>query len=124
MYLRIPKFPSFHKPPGRRFGLETSRSIVHTGGRYRETEREEIVDDKRILLAHMDNLHTTEGGINRIRRNLKLDTADVVAYCKHIILEENCRISRKGKNWYCETDHIKITVNSSSYTIITAHCID
>ena len=65
-----------------------------------------------------------KGGINRIRRNLKLDTADVVAYCKHIILEENCRISRKSKNWYCETDHIKITVNSSSYTIITAHCID
>ena len=82
------------------------------------------MDDKRILLAHMDNLHTTEGGINRIRRNLKLDTADVVAYCKHISLEENCRISRKGKNWYCETDHIKITVNSSSYTIITAQCID
>ena len=81
------------------------------------------MDDKRILLAHMDNLHTTEGGINRIRRNLKLDTADVVAYCKHIILEENCRISRKGKNWYCEIGNVRLTIHSRSYTIITAHMI-
>ncbi|MDE5910121.1 MAG: DUF3781 domain-containing protein [Lachnospiraceae bacterium] len=26
-----------------------------------------------------------------------------------------------GKNWYCEVDGIKITVNAHSYTIITAY---
>ncbi|WP_288834306.1 DUF3781 domain-containing protein, partial [uncultured Catenibacterium sp.] len=26
-----------------------------------------------------------------------------------------------GKNWYCEIENIIITINSYSYTIITAH---
>ena len=29
----------------------------------------------------------------------------------------------RGKNWYCEIDSVKITVNYYSYTIITAHII-
>ena len=28
-------------------------------------------------------IHTTEMGIDRIKRNLKIDTADVVEYCKN-----------------------------------------
>ena len=31
------------------------------------------------------------------------------------------KISRKGKNYYIEADGCIITVNASSYTIITAH---
>ena len=32
-------------------------------------------------------------------------------------------IYKEGKNWHCEIDNIRITVNSYSYTIITAHII-
>lgn len=80
-------------------------------------------EDKKILLDHIDKIHTTEMGIDRIKRNLKLDTADVVAYCKSKVLDTNCNIYRQGKNWYCEIDGQKITINAYSYTIITAHLI-
>lgn len=79
------------------------------------------MDDKKVLLDNVDKIHTTEMGVDRIKRNLKLDTGDVVEYCKNKILDRNCNIYQHGKNWYCEIDNIKITVNSSSYTIITAH---
>lgn len=42
-------------------------------------------------------------------------------YCKNKVANKNCRIYRQGKNWYCEIDDIKITINAHSYTIITAH---
>lgn len=79
------------------------------------------MEDKKVLLNHIDKIHTTELGIERIKRNLKLDTQDVVAYCRNKILDKNCHIYKRGKNWYCEVDQIKITINSLSYTIITAH---
>ena len=50
-------------------------------------------------------------------------TNDVVEFCKNKILDKNCNIYKQGKNWYCEIDNIKITINSYSYTIITAHLI-
>lgn len=81
------------------------------------------MEDKEVLLDNIDKIHTTEMGIDRIKRNLKLNTADAVEYCKNMILDKNCRIYRQGKNWYCETENIKITVNANSYTIITAHII-
>ena len=80
--------------------------------------------NKEILLSNIDKVHTTEMGIDRIKRNLKLDTNDVVEYCKNKILNKDCNIYKQGKNWYCEIDHIKITINSCSYTIITAHTIN
>ena len=40
------------------------------------------MEDKKILLDNIEKIHTTEMGIDRIRRNLKIDTVDVVAYCK------------------------------------------
>ena len=52
-----------------------------------------------ILLDNIDRIHTTEMGIGRIQRNLKLDTVDVVEYCKKKILDKNCNIYRQGKNW-------------------------
>ena len=79
--------------------------------------------DKEILLSNIDKVHTTLMGIDRIKRNLKLDDYDVVKYCKNKILDKNCNIYKQGKNWYCEIDNIKITINSYSYTIITAHAI-
>ena len=81
------------------------------------------MENKKVLLDNIDKIHTTEMGIDRIKKNLKLDNEDVVEYCKNKILNENCNIYKQGKNWYCEIDNIKITVNSHSYTIITAHLI-
>lgn len=79
------------------------------------------MEDKKILLENADKIHTTKMGADRIRRNLKLDTDDVVTYCKNKVLGENCHIYRQGKNWYCEIDNSRITINAYSYTIITAH---
>ena len=79
--------------------------------------------NKDILLSSIYKIHTTEMGIDRIKKNLKLNTNDVVEFCKNKILDKNCNIYKQGKNWYCEIDNIKITINSYSYTIITAHII-
>lgn len=81
------------------------------------------MEGKKLLLDNIDKIHTTEMGIDRIKRNLKMDTDDVVEYCKNKVLDRNCNIYQRGKNWYCEIDNIKITINSYSYTIITAHII-
>ena len=79
--------------------------------------------NKEILLSNIGKIHTTKMGIGRIKRNLKLDTNDVVNYCKNKVLDKDCNIYKQGKNWYCEIDNIKISINSYSYTIITAHTI-
>lgn len=73
------------------------------------------------LLRHLEELHTTELGIGRIKRNLSLDTDDVVAWCKEKINSVSANITRRGKNWYVNVDDLVITVNAHSYTIITAH---
>ena len=80
------------------------------------------MEEKQILIDNIDKIHTTDMGIDRIKRNLKIDS-DVVKYCRNIILDKNCTIYKKGKNWYCKNNNIKITINSYSYTIITAHIV-
>ena len=79
---------------------------------------------KNDFLKSLDKIHTTELGDNRIKKNLHLKEEDSVSYCKSIIQNKNCNIYRKGKNWYCELNNIKITINSNSYSIITAHIIN
>lgn len=79
--------------------------------------------DRDILLSNLDKLHTTEMGINRIRRNLSLDSTDVVQWCLNMIQNKNSVITKKGKNFYIEFEDSILTVNASSYTIITAHKI-
>ena len=49
------------------------KKVINVGGK---------MEDKKILLDNIDKIHTTEMGIDRIKRNLKIDTADVVEYCK------------------------------------------
>ena len=51
--------------------------------------------NKEILLSNIDKIHTTEMGIDRIKKNLKLDTNDVVEYCKNKVLEKNCNIFKQ-----------------------------
>ncbi len=79
--------------------------------------------EKQILLDNIAKIHTTDMGVDRIKKNLKLDTDDVVEYCKNKILEKTCNIYKQGKNWYCENGNIRITIHSYSYTIITAHIL-
>lgn len=81
------------------------------------------MEDKQVLLNNINKIHTTDMGADRIRKNLNINEYDVVEFCKNIILDKNCNIYKQGKNWYCQIDNIKITVNSFSYTIITAHKI-
>ena len=72
------------------------------------------------LLANLDKLHTTELGVERIRKNLGLVDVDVVEWCKKKI-KVATNIEQKGENWYAQIDNAIITVNMRSFTIITAH---
>ncbi|WP_099223679.1 DUF3781 domain-containing protein [Listeria costaricensis] len=74
-----------------------------------------------LLLANLSKLHTTELGLVRIKKNLSLDTDQVVDWCKTKICSPHAAISQKGKNWYVEADGCILTINAHSYTIITAH---
>lgn len=75
------------------------------------------------LILNLDNLHTTDLGVVRIKRNLSLDEDDIVKWCREKIQNPNAYITREGKNWYIDIEDCKITVNAYSYTIITAHKI-
>ena len=92
-------------------------------GAYKEKQRAKsnflAEINNRTDLSNIDKLHTTELGIERIKKNLELDRDNVVEYCKNKILDKNSMIYKKGKNWYCEIDNIIITINTYSYTIIT-----
>ena len=49
------------------------------------------------LFANFDKLHTTAVGIDRIKRNLKIDETDVVKYCYDIILILKLLFREKAK---------------------------
>ena len=42
--------------------------------------------DKQILFDNIDRIHTTAMGEDRIKKNLSLDEADVVKWCKSKII--------------------------------------
>lgn len=73
------------------------------------------------LLENIDKLHTTELGMERIKKNLRLETSDVVSWCKKQILDKDAKIERRGKNWYAVSNGCRITIHARAYTIITAH---
>ena len=74
------------------------------------------------LLLNLAALHTTKLGAARIKKNLKLDTDDVVLWCRQKI-QDSDDIITNGKNWYVYFDNIRITVNAHSFTVITAHML-
>jgi hypothetical protein len=74
-----------------------------------------------VLIENIEKIHATEMGAERIRKNLVLGDVDVVAWCKTKIQDKDAFITRQGKNWYVRIEGCVITVNASSYTIITAH---
>lgn len=74
------------------------------------------------LLNNINKLHTTRLSTQRIRRNLNLkDNINILNYCKLLILNKNALIYREGKNYYVNTNNFILTINASTYTIITAH---
>ncbi len=76
------------------------------------------------LLINLEKLHTTKLGIIRIKKNLSLnDCDDVIEWCKKQISQKKTNTFRRGKNLYISFDDFIITVNASSFTIITAHKI-
>ena len=79
------------------------------------------VNETNNLFLNLDKIHTTKLGEERIKRNLDVNVDNIVNYCIDKIKNKNTVIYRVGKNYYCEVDDIKITINVSSYTIITAH---
>lgn len=68
-----------------------------------------------------DKLHTTPMGEERIRRNLQLHDENIVNLCRQYIIDRTATKIRIGKNIYIISRNVKITVNASSHTIITAH---
>lgn len=72
------------------------------------------------LTKHIDKIHTTPLGAVRIKKNLGIETDNVIEWCKTMINNAKNTI-KKGKNWYVYTDDVILTVNAHSYTIITAH---
>lgn len=81
------------------------------------------MNNSHILINNLNKIHTTKMGADRIKKNLKINEADVAEFCKNKIINKNCSVYKKGKNWYCEINNIIITINSHSYTIITAHLV-
>ena len=77
---------------------------------------------KEILLENIDKIHTTEMGVGRIQKNLGIDD-EPVSYCISKLNQDNSQVTKEGKNYYVTVDGCRITINSSSYTIITAHKI-
>lgn len=73
------------------------------------------------LLENLSRLHTTELGVLRVKRNLELETEDVIEWCREQILDPQAAIVRKGKNWYISVGGNELTINAYSYTVITAH---
>jgi hypothetical protein len=48
------------------------------------------------LIENINKIRTTELGIIRIKKNLELETKDVVKWCKHKIIHSDS-IIKKGK---------------------------
>ncbi len=77
---------------------------------------------KKVLIKNIDKIHTTEMGVGRIQKNLGI-SEEPVSYCISKLKQENSTVTKEGKNYYVEVDNCRITINSSSFTIITAHKI-
>ena len=75
---------------------------------------------KKTLLENIEKIHTTEMGIGRIRKNLGIDE-EPVSYCISKLKKDESTVALEGKNYYVYADDCIITINSSSFTIITAH---
>ena len=70
----------------------------------------------------VQSLHTTGLGVLRIRRNLNLETDDVVAWPRAAVAATSPdSVIWRGKNYYIYGPDFVLTINAHSNTIITAH---
>ena len=44
------------------------------------------------MALYIDKIHTIKIGFDKIKRNLKINTADIVEYCINKVLDKNCNI--------------------------------
>ena len=72
------------------------------------------------LLNNLDKIHSTELGIERIKKNLNINPENVIEWCKGKIQKAD-DVIRSGKNRYVHVDDFILTINAHSFTIITAH---
>ena len=80
-------------------------------------------NDKNELLKNLDKLIITLNGAIKIRRNLGVNSLNAVEWCKTQIMSKNSTVRREGKNYYVKANGYEITINASSFTIITAHTL-
>ena len=76
--------------------------------------------DREELLAHLNRIHTTVLGMERIKKNLGLKGNAVSEWCREQIASSDAIVVRQGKNWYVRVQGCLFTINASSFTIITA----
>ena len=76
---------------------------------------------KEYLLTNLDKLHTTDFEEVRLQKNLLLREENPVLWAKGFIQRSETKISHKGKNFYVSDNHIVLTINASSYVMITGH---
>ncbi|WP_458405269.1 DUF3781 domain-containing protein [Methanobrevibacter sp.] len=55
-----------------------------------------------------------------MQKNLGI-ISEPVSYCISKLKQRDSVVSKEGKNYYVESEDCIITINSSSFTIITAH---
>lgn len=58
--------------------------------------------------------------LEEYKKNLEI-SEEPVSYCISKLKKESSKVDKQGKNYYVEVDDCRITINSSSFTIITAH---
>ena len=80
-------------------------------------------NDKNELLKNLGKLKITLNGAIKIRRNLGVNSLNAVEWCKTQIMSKNSTVRREGKNYYVKANGYEITINASSFTIITAHTL-
>ena len=80
-------------------------------------------NDKNELIKNLDKLKTTLNGAIRIRKNLGINSVNPVEWCKTQITSKNSTVRREGKNYCVKANGYEITINASSFTIITAHTL-
>ena len=75
----------------------------------------------RELTNSLEQLHTTDAGAERIKKNLGFAKDNIIKYCQSVIKNRNTLIYKMGKNYYVCDGGSVFTINASSKTIITAH---
>lgn len=76
---------------------------------------------KNDLISNINRLHTTEMGAIRVHRNMAVDIDGITDFVRKCVFAPGSDIVRRGKNWYVYLPDCVVTINASSFTIITAH---